>query len=57
MQQFVLLERNLLYTGMTRGRRLVVLIAQRQALALAVKNLRTERRCSGLLARLRTAAA
>jgi exodeoxyribonuclease V alpha subunit len=57
MQQFVLLERNLLYTGMTRGRRLVVLIAQRQALALAVKNLRTERRCAGLLARLRTAAA
>jgi exodeoxyribonuclease V alpha subunit len=52
MQQYLLLQRNLIYTGITRGRKLVVLIGQRQALATAVRNNRTERRYSGLLARL-----
>lgn len=52
-QQFMLLQRNLIYTGVTRGKRLVVLIGQPKALALAVQNHRTERRFSGLLARLR----
>jgi exodeoxyribonuclease V alpha subunit len=36
-QHFVMLQRNLLYTGITRGRRLVVLVGSRKALALAVK--------------------
>jgi exodeoxyribonuclease V alpha subunit len=31
------MQRNLMYTGVTRGRRLVVLIGQRKALAIAVK--------------------
>ncbi len=52
-QHFLLLQRNLLYTGVTRGSKLVVLIGQRKALAMAVKNNRTESRFSGLLARLR----
>jgi exodeoxyribonuclease V alpha subunit len=52
MQQYMLLQRNLVYTGITRGKKLVVLIGQRKALALAVKNNRTENRFSGLLARL-----
>src|SRR5271165_6691064 len=52
MQQYLLLQRNLLYTGITRGKKLVVLIGQRKALAMAVKNNRTENRFSGLLARL-----
>jgi exodeoxyribonuclease V alpha subunit len=52
-QQYLLLQRNLLYTGITRGRKLVVLIGQPTALAIAVRNNRTERRGSGLLARLR----
>jgi len=52
MQQYLLLQRNLVYTGITRGKRLVVLIGQRKALGLAVKNNRTENRFSGLLARL-----
>jgi exodeoxyribonuclease V alpha subunit len=52
MQQYLLLQRNLVYTGITRGRKLVVLIGQRKALATAVRNNRTERRFSGLLARL-----
>ena len=53
MQQYLLLQRNLIYTGITRGRKLVVLIGQRQALATAVRNNRTDRRFSGLLARLK----
>jgi exodeoxyribonuclease V alpha subunit len=52
MQQYMLLQRNLIYTGITRGKRLVVLIGQRKALGMAVKNNRTENRFSGLLATL-----
>jgi len=51
-QQYLLLQRNLVYTGITRGKKLVVLIGQRKALGIAVKNNRTENRFSGLLARL-----
>jgi exodeoxyribonuclease V alpha subunit len=56
MRQYLLLQRNLLYTGVTRGKRLVVLVGQRKALATAVRNNRTEHRFSGLLARLRASA-
>ena len=55
MQQYLLLQRNLVYTGITRGKKLVVLIGQRKALALAVRNNKTEHRFSGLLARLTAA--
>ena len=48
-----MLERNLLYTGLTRGRRLVVLIGQRKALEIAIRNDKTRRRYGGLLERLR----
>jgi exodeoxyribonuclease V alpha subunit len=51
-QQYLLLQRNLVYTGVTRGKKLVVLIGQRKALAMAVKNNRTDNRFSGLLERL-----
>jgi exodeoxyribonuclease V alpha subunit len=51
-QQYLLLQRNLVYTGITRGKKLVVLIGQRKALAMAVKNNRTDNRFSGLLERL-----
>ena len=53
-QHYMLLQRNLVYTGVTRGKRLVVLIGQSKALAMAVKNNRTEKRFSGLLERLKT---
>jgi exodeoxyribonuclease V alpha subunit len=52
-QHYLLLQRNLVYTGVTRGRRLVVLVGQKKALAMAVRNNRTDQRFSGLLARLR----
>ena len=51
-QHYLLLQRNLVYTGITQGKKLVVLVGQRKALAMAVKNNRTEHRFSGLLARL-----
>ena len=47
-QQYIMLQRNLLYTGITRGRKLVVVIGQPKALAIAVQNARCERRFSGL---------
>jgi exodeoxyribonuclease V alpha subunit len=53
-QQYLLLQRNLVYTGITRGKKLVVVVGQRKALAIAVRNNRTEQRFSGLLARLKT---
>lgn len=57
MQQYVLLQRNLIYTGITRGKRLVVIVGQKKALALAIRNQKATRRYSGLLARLRGAGA
>jgi exodeoxyribonuclease V alpha subunit len=51
-QQYILLQRNLVYTGITRGKKLVVLVGQKKAVAMAVRNNKTERRFSGLLARL-----
>jgi len=55
-QHFMLLQRNLVYTGVTRGKKLVVLIGQRKALEMAVRNNRTEQRFSGLLERLLSSA-
>ncbi len=52
-QQFVLLQRNLLYTAITRGRRLVILVGQKKAAAMAMKNIDTHCRYRGLLDRLR----
>jgi exodeoxyribonuclease V alpha subunit len=53
MEQYVLLQRNLVYTGVTRGRSMVVVVGQKKAFAMAVRNSRVAKRYSGLLARLR----
>ncbi len=47
-QHFVLLRRNLLYTAMTRGKRLVVLLGSPKALQMAVENRIVEPRYTGL---------
>jgi exodeoxyribonuclease V alpha subunit len=47
-----MLKRNLVYTGITRGKRLVVLVGQKRALAIAVKGQQVERRWSKLRERL-----
>jgi exodeoxyribonuclease V alpha subunit len=43
-----MLQRNLLYTGVTRGKRLVVLVGQKKAVAIAVRNAASRRRWSKL---------
>jgi exodeoxyribonuclease V alpha subunit len=48
-QHYMLLQRNLIYTGITRGKKLVVLIGQKKALAIAVRNDRPQRRYSGCM--------
>jgi exodeoxyribonuclease V alpha subunit len=55
-QHYNLLERNLLYTGVTRGRRLVVLVAQTKALAMAVNRAGAGKRLTKLAERVREAA-
>jgi len=52
MQHFMLLERNLLYTGVTRGKSLVVIIGQYKALGMAVRTLRSSKRLTHLRERL-----
>ena len=52
MQHFVMLQRNLIYTGMTRGRQLVILVGQTKALGLAVRGRALQRRYSKLLEHL-----
>jgi exodeoxyribonuclease V alpha subunit len=52
-QHFLMLQRNLLYTGITRGKRLVVLVGLRKALATAVERQDTSRRCTALARRLK----
>jgi exodeoxyribonuclease V alpha subunit len=47
-QHYTMLQRNLLYTGVTRGKRLVVLVGQRKAVAIAVRNVAGRRRWSKL---------
>ena len=47
-QHFAMLQRNLLYTGITRGKRLVVLVGQKKAVAIAVRNVSGRRRWSKL---------
>jgi exodeoxyribonuclease V alpha subunit len=44
-QHYTMLQRNLLYTGVTRGKRLVVLVGQKKAVAIAVRNVSGRRRC------------
>ena len=51
-QHYVMLQRNLLYTAVTRGKRLVVLLGDRRALGAAVRNRSTERRFTLLAERL-----
>jgi exodeoxyribonuclease V alpha subunit len=47
-QHYTMLQRNLLYTGVTRGKRLVVLVGQKKAVAIAVHNVSGRRRWSKL---------
>ena len=48
VQHYMLLQRNLLYTGITRGKQLVVIIGQQKAVRIAVRNDKVQRRYSAL---------
>jgi exodeoxyribonuclease V alpha subunit len=52
-QHFMLLQRNLLYTAMTRAKQIVVLVGDQQAIEIAVNNNRVAQRYTGLQRRLR----
>ncbi len=52
-QHYMMLQRNLLYTAVTRARKLCVLVGTRKAVAMAVKNATVAARYSGLESRLR----
>lgn len=52
-QHYVMLQRNLLYTGITRGKKLVVIVGTKKALAIAVKNDNTRKRWTRLAERLK----
>jgi exodeoxyribonuclease V alpha subunit len=54
-QHFVMLQRNLFYTGITRGKRLVVVVGTRKALEMAVQRQDMSQRCSALARRLQEA--
>jgi len=47
-QHYPMLQRNLLYTGVTRGKKLVILVGQKKAVAIAVRNVSGRRRWSKL---------
>jgi exodeoxyribonuclease V alpha subunit len=51
-QHFIMLQRNLIYTAVTRGRSLVVLVGSRKALTIGVKNNKTVQRYTNLKYRL-----
>lgn len=51
-QHYIMLQRNLLYTAMTRARKCVVLVGTQKALSIALKNNTPQLRCSGLSSRL-----
>src|SRR5213079_2088429 len=51
-QHYTLLERNLLYTAVTRGKSLVVIVGQVKALGMAVRTIRSTQRLTNLVNRL-----
>ena len=54
-QHYMMLQRNLLYTAITRGKKLVVVLGSKKALAIAIKNNRIQQRYTRLAERLSTA--
>ncbi|MCX5817419.1 MAG: ATP-binding domain-containing protein, partial [Proteobacteria bacterium] len=51
-QHYMLLQRNLIYTGITRGKKLVILIGTKKALSIAINNNKPQKRYTMLRERL-----
>jgi exodeoxyribonuclease V alpha subunit len=49
---YMMLHRSILYTAVTRGKKLVIVVGSRKALAMAIRNVRVERRNTGLREKL-----
>jgi exodeoxyribonuclease V alpha subunit len=49
---YMMLYRSILYTAVTRGKKLVIVVGSRKALAMAIRNVRVERRNTGLKEKL-----
>jgi exodeoxyribonuclease V alpha subunit len=49
---FTLLERQLVYTGVTRAKKLLIIVGSKRALGIAAKRAQTKRRCTLLLERI-----
>ncbi len=52
-EQFILLQRNLIYTGLTRGKKLVIVVGEKKAFEMAIKNQESNHRWTGLKSRLK----
>ena len=52
VQHFILLRRNLLYTGITRGKKLVIIVGTKKGLAIAIRNNKPQMRYALLKERL-----
>ncbi len=53
MQHYMMLQRNLLYTAVTRAKELVVIVGSKRAMRMAIRNNKVARRYTGLVERLR----
>lgn len=53
-QHYILLQRNLIYTALTRGRRLVVMVGTKKALSIGIRNNKTQQRYTRLAKRLQS---
>jgi exodeoxyribonuclease V alpha subunit len=51
-QHYILLQRNLIYTAVTRGKKLVIIVGSRKAMAIGVNNNKTRQRFTRLKYRL-----
>jgi len=54
MQHYIMLSRNLIYTGVTRARKLVIVVGAQKAISLAVKQVKDQERYTLLAHRLMT---
>lgn len=54
MTHYVMLQRNLLYTGVTRAKKICVLVGEKKAAAFAIRNVKTTERNTRLAERLRS---
>jgi exodeoxyribonuclease V alpha subunit len=53
ISHYMLLQRNLIYTGVTRARKLVIIVGTKKALSIGIRNNKIQKRYTGLSGRLK----